>query len=236
MPHVASPDDVHSCHCERCRQAGSLRIVKEYDVAGLDEAHHAVSVSVSNPGVVGGLVGTESTPVAGCSVQVIMDSFGYGEELGVPTHDQPMHINSCVERITDKYLEHFGDAPAFGRRADVPDSPPFESLAGYSRGTSEISITFSPDERLQVGQGAARHEDLVDWKFLGWRGAKDQDPILPGGRYSPRTRLDAFESILEGESAWCEGPDGRPRALLLTMINVPGCGPPPVQECPRPAR
>src|ERR1019366_6557679 len=112
MADMASPDDVHSCACERSRQAGSLRIVKENDVARSDEADYALGVSVSDPHVVGCLVSAEFTLVAGSAVQVIMDPLGYSEELGVPAQNQPMHITSGVERVANEHLEHFGDASA----------------------------------------------------------------------------------------------------------------------------
>ena len=153
--------------------------MKKNDVSWTDEGQDTFGIRLGDPDIVGRLVYAEGALVAGCSVQVIVDSFGDGKELRVTTHDQPMHVKSCVERIPHEHLEHFGYAPAFGRRTDIPDCPPLELSPGQCRGSDEISITTFPDERLQVGQGATRHDDFMNKEFLKRRIPERQVHILP---------------------------------------------------------
>jgi hypothetical protein len=136
------------CFGERCRQAGGLRIVEENHIPGPDEADHTFGVSVSHLGIVDRLAGTEATPVTRRSVQTIVDPLSNDKELRVATHDQPVHVKSRIERVANEHLEHFGHPSAFGRRTDVPDRPPPQFLACHARGTREIPIAFSPDERF----------------------------------------------------------------------------------------
>ena len=118
--------------------------MKKHDVSGTDQGQKTLCVRVGDPGIVGHLVCAEAALVAGYSVQLIVDPLGDGEELWVPTHDQPMHIKSCVERIAHQHLEHFGNAPTFGRRTDVPDCPPLELSPGQCRGTDRSPYRSSP--------------------------------------------------------------------------------------------
>jgi hypothetical protein len=164
---MTAPNDVHSSMREGRRKAGGLRIVQKDHVPGLDQADHASGVSLTDPGVVGLLVDTEVALVTGGPVQPIVDTLGYGEELGIAAHDKPMHIKARIEGITDEHLEHFGNPAALRRRTDVPDRPTSEISASRCRGTHEISVSFSPDERFKVGQGAAGHGNLADRIPLG---------------------------------------------------------------------
>ena len=68
MPYVGPPDDVDSSIGERGRQASCLRIVKKNDVLGLNEIHHAPGIGLSNPGIMGYLLGTELTAIANSAV------------------------------------------------------------------------------------------------------------------------------------------------------------------------
>jgi hypothetical protein len=121
---------------------------------------------------VGRLVDTEVAPVAGGSVEAIVDPLGYDEELGIAAHDQPAHVKVCIERIANEHMEHFSHSAALGRRTDVPDHSTLEPFAARSRDAEEVSITLSPDKRFQVDQGAAVYEDLVDGIVRGRRIAR----------------------------------------------------------------
>jgi hypothetical protein len=66
--------------------------MENYDIPGMDMADHTFGIGRGDLGIVSRLAGSKRTQITGRPVQTIVKPFGNGKELGVASHDQPVHV------------------------------------------------------------------------------------------------------------------------------------------------
>jgi hypothetical protein len=98
-----------------------LRVVQDDDVVVSQSLRKARRVDAEHRFVVVARLRIERAAVTRRSVQVIVNSFGDGEEFGVALDHYPTRVDSRAARVREQRLQHLCDAAAGGGGVDVPD-------------------------------------------------------------------------------------------------------------------
>ena len=90
---MASPHHRDTSRRQVLGDAGGLRVMQDDDVAIDDDRRELIDVSAHHILVVGRLMITKLSTIAGFSVQMVMDALGDGEELLVAIDHQPARVD-----------------------------------------------------------------------------------------------------------------------------------------------
>jgi hypothetical protein len=153
---VAAPYHPGARLRQRGGQRGGLRVVQQYDIAGLNPGDQFHRIRGHHPRVVIGLSRAEGT-AAGIAMDLVVQALGDREKLGVPGDHQPADRDVQILDVPDQDLQHLGDPATCRGRADVPDGVPAQQGPELVGGQGELPVSRGADDRLEHGHRAPRH-------------------------------------------------------------------------------
>ena len=95
-------------------------------------------------------------------VKKVVDPLGHTKEVRASPHNEPMGVDATRSRVRHQRSQHLGDTAADRRRADRPQRPAREHLAGARLRVDQALPSSRPRRLAQPSDRHGRQRDLLD--------------------------------------------------------------------------